>query len=170
MFRGWTSVCIKAKDLAASARFYEALGMEVVDEYKDLRIVLQNGPFKLALMNFLDENLIHVRGADVHAAHAAARAQLPNMPGEPQSYAAADVGGDADGVSWSTRDPDGNAVFFDTNALETGEAGRQRLIGQTLQDAARMLEALDAPPDCLRTLRELIDRQSRLGAGDGDPT
>ncbi len=162
MFYGWTSICLKATDMAASARFYRALGMEVVEEFEaangDGRIVLRNGPFRLALMNFLKENCIHVRCADVQEVHAAARAALPAVSGEPRSYRAADVSATADGVSWMTRDPDGNAVFFDTNDTETGDAGQARLTAQILRDAERLLEAAGADAACRRALREVIDR------------
>lgn len=160
MFFGWTSICLRAKDLAASARFYQALGMEVVDELPGKRIVVRNGPFRIALMNFLDKNSIHVRGADVPTIYAACKREFPEATGQPFTYRAEDMDADADGTSWETFDPNGNAVFFDTNANETGAAGRSHLIVQTLRDAEQMLIHLDAPKECLTTLRRLIDQQA----------
>ena len=165
MFFGWTSICLRAKDLAASTRFYQALGMEVVDELPGKRVVLRNGPFRIALMNFLDRNLIHVRGADVAAVHAACQREIPEATGQPFTYRAADMEADADGMSWETFDPDGNAVFFDTNANETGAAGRSRLIVQTLRDAEQMLTNLGASKECLTALGRLIDQETQVQDG-----
>ena len=162
MFHGWMSICLKVTDMSAAVRFYRALGMEVIEAFEaeggDGRVVLRNGPFRLALMNFLEENCIHVRCADVRAVHAAARAALPALLGEPRAYSAAEVSATADGVCWMTRDPDGNAVFFDTNETETGETGRKQLTAQILHDAERLLEAAGADSACRRALREVIDR------------
>ncbi len=161
MFFGWTSICLRAKDLAASARFYQALGMEVVDELPGKRIVLRNGPFRIALMNFLDKNSIHVRGADVPAVYAACKRECPEATGQPFTYRAEDMDADADGTSWETFDPDGNAVFFDTNANETGAAGRSQLIVQILRDAEQMLTRLGASKECLKALGRLIDQEAK---------
>ncbi len=161
MFFGWTSICLRARDLAASARFYQALGMEVVDELPGKRIVVSNGPFRIALMNFLGKNSIHVRGADVAAIHAACKREFPAATGQPFTYRAEDMDADADGTSWETFDPDGNAVFFDTNANEVGAAGRSRLIVQTLRDAEQMLIHLGASKECLTTIGHLIEQQTR---------
>ena len=160
MFFGWTSICLRAKDLAASARFYQALGMEIVNELPGQRVVLRNGPFRLALMSFLDKNSIHVRGADVAAIHAACKRGFPGAAGQPFTYRAEDMDADADGTSWETFDPDGNAVFFDTNADETGAAGRSSLIVQTLRDAEQMLTNLGASEECLTALGQLVDQQA----------
>ena len=166
MFFGWTSICLRAKDLAASSRFYQALGMEVVDALPGKRVVLRNGPFRIALMNFLDKNSIHVRGADVAAIHAACKREFPEAPGQPFTYRAEDLDADADGTSWETFDPDGNAVFFDTNASETGAAGRGRLIVQTLRDAERMLTNLGASNECLTALGRVIDQETNAVKND----
>lgn len=158
---GWTSLCLPAKDLAASRRFYEALGMQVVEDVPDTRLVLRNGPFRLAMMTFLSEPLLNWRGADTFAVHGAVSRALPEVPGAPFRYHAdhLDHAADADGASWETRDPDGHHILFDTNELESSEEGRARRIAHVLADAERALEQAGASADCLEALRtHVIDR------------
>ncbi len=159
---GWTSLCLPAKDLEQSRLFYEALGMEVVEAVPGVRVVLRNGPFRLALMPFLSEPLLNWRGGDTFAIHAAVTEALPSPPGgAPQRYRADDpeFGADADGASWSTRDPAGHEILFDTNARETGEAGRDARVARILLDAEQALERAGAPAACIEALRsEVIER------------
>jgi len=158
---GWTSLCLPAKDLDRSRRFYEALGMELVEEIEGVRAVLRNGPFRLALMTFLSEPLLNWRGADTFVVHDTVKVACPDAPGAPNAYRADDpeFEADADGVSWSTRDPDGHEILFDTNVLESSEAGRARRMTNILLDAERALERAGAPATCLAALREeVIDK------------
>ncbi len=168
---GWTSLCLPARDLARSRRFYEALGMELVEEVPGLRIVLRNGPFRLALMTFLDAPLLNWRGGDAFAIHGAVTAALPDAPGEvPRRYRADDLenAADADGACWSTRDPDGHEILFDTNALETGEVGRADRITRILRDTEQALERAGAPRACLDALRhDVIEPFTGAGSDPG---
>jgi tRNA-Thr(GGU) m(6)t(6)A37 methyltransferase TsaA len=120
MFSGTPTLCLKSRNLAESRRFYEALGMTVVEEVPGVRVVLRRGSFRLALMAFLDENWLNFRGGDVLAV----RAHLENhgfpVGAEPERYERGARGADADGVCWSTRDADGNVVFFDTHSRDRG--------------------------------------------------
>lgn len=151
---GALTLCLPAKDLDASRRFYEALGMQVVEEVPGTRVVLQRGHLNLALMPFLDEPWLNFRGADVLALHAALRDD-PGIAGVPERYARAQNGADADGVCWSLRDPAGNVVFFDTNRNEEGDDARRRRLARLLESTEQELIELGAS-DCLRAFREEV--------------
>lgn len=168
---GWTSLCLPAKDLDRSRRFYEAIGMEVVEDVPGLRVVLRNGPFRLALMTFLTEPLLNWRGGDAFAIHAAVTAALPDAPGEvPRRYRADDLDNavDTDGACWSTRDPDGHEILFDTHALETGDTGRTNRIARILRDTEQALERAGASRACLDALRhDVIEPFTDAGPSPG---
>lgn len=151
---GWPSLCLKAEDLEVSKRFYETLGMEVVEEVPGKRVVLRFGGFGLALMSFLDENLIYVRGGDVFDAEARLRAVFPDLEGEPETYRREDVDADADGACWTTRDPDGNMVFFDRNENDGGPEAVAGRTAEILDGAIQALVAIDAG-DVVGELRRL---------------
>lgn len=155
-YLGWPSLCIRVSDLETSKRFYSTLGFDLISEVPDLRVIMGFGSFRLALMTFLDENLLNVRGGDVVEAHRTLISEFPDLEGEPGAYSQQEVDADADGCSWSTRDPDGNSVFFDTNELEVGpEALRQRAL-DILNGAAAELELIGAEPDLVARLRENV--------------
>lgn len=161
MYGGWTSLCLPTKDLEASKNFYEALGMKLVEEVSGVRVVLRNGSFRLALMPFLDEPLLNVRGADVAAAHAAATAARPDTSGTVEHYDAdAENRADAGGACWQTHDPAGHPILFDTNHQEEGEGFRRARTRQILEDAEEELTALGADPDLLAGLRTLIGNRA----------
>jgi len=165
---GWTSLCLPTKDLDGSRRYYEALGMQVIEEIPGVRVLLRNGPFRIALMTFLTEPLLNWRGGDAFAIHAAVTAACPDAPGAPNSYRADDpeFGADADGACWTTRDPDGHEILFDTNDLESSDDGRAGRIARILLDAEQALERAGADEACLLALREqIIDRFTKPGAG-----
>jgi catechol 2,3-dioxygenase-like lactoylglutathione lyase family enzyme len=155
MYVGSPTLCLRARDLEASRRFYEVLGMEVVDEVPGTRLVLRRGTFRLALMTFLDENWLNFRGADVFAVHAFLREQGLELEGAPERYSREQRGADADGACWSTRDPDGNVVFFDTNRGEEGGDLAQRRLAQLLRDTEQELSDLGAE-ECLGAFRREI--------------
>jgi hypothetical protein len=96
------------KDLEASRRLYEALGMEVFDEVEGLRVVLKSGHSRLALTTFLEESSLSFRGADVFALHAAVIEAIPQVDGAPQRRPPGHVHGV--GESWLTRDPDRDSI------------------------------------------------------------
>jgi len=156
MYVGSLTLCLAAKDLGRSRRFYEALGLEVVDEVPGQRVVLRRGSVTLALMPFLDEPWLNFRGADVSATYESLRAQGLDLDGKPERYAREQHGADADGACWSTRDPGGNVVFFDTNRAEEGEAYRQRRVAEALRSAEQDLCDLGASAECLDAFRTQI--------------
>jgi catechol 2,3-dioxygenase-like lactoylglutathione lyase family enzyme len=156
--------CLRVKDLEASKRFYEALGMEVIDEVAGLRVVLKKGHFRLALMTFLEENSLNFREADVFDVHADASTKLPEVEGQPVRRSAGDKNGEGD--SWLTRDPDGNSIFFDTNATERSEAHRQMRIAELLADTQHQLEFYGASAELLQAFRDhVLSKQRQLATG-----
>ena len=165
MYFGSPSLCLKTKDLEKSKHFYEAIGMEVVDEVPGLRVVLRNGHFALALMSFLDENLLNFRGADVFAVHSHLKESGLSLAGEPERYAKEQYDADADGECWSTKDPDGNTIFFDTNGNEQGAAFAQRRLAQLFKNTEQELINLGASEACLHSFRTEILAKYAQGAG-----
>lgn len=160
MFYGSPTLCLKVEDLAASRRFYEALGFVPFNEVDGRRVVLRRGHFTLALMTFLEANLINFRGADVAAAHRALKAQLPELDGEPERYVPDQSNqADAAGMSWLTRDPDGNTVFFDTNENEQGAAYKQKETSQILRNTEQALLDAGASKECLAAFRGEVLRK-----------
>ena len=153
MYAGRPHLCLKSKHMDASRRFYEALGFSVVDEVGGLRIVLERGSFNLALMSFLDEDSLNLRGADAFAIRDHLRQQGISAEGEPERYVKEKYNADADGACWLTRDPDGHSVIFDTNQTEQGpEAMRQR-IDRVLRNAEQDLIDAGANAECLEAYR-----------------
>jgi catechol 2,3-dioxygenase-like lactoylglutathione lyase family enzyme len=153
MHYGVISPCLRVKDLAASRRFYESLGMEVIDELPGLRVVLKSGHFRLALMTFLEENSLNFRGADVFSLHAAVSKALPGVEGAPWRRTPGHEHGE--GEAWLTRDPDGNTIFFDTGFDERGEAYNRQRIAEILADTESELQAFGASAECLQAFRDL---------------
>ncbi|MCP5059325.1 MAG: VOC family protein [bacterium] len=146
--------CIAVKNLAASRKFYESIGMEVIDEMTvdGLRVVLKSGYFRLALMTFLSENSLNFRGADVFATHNRASERLPGLSGQPVRRRPDDENGE--GESWATHDPDGNHIFLDTNPTDLGAADRESRIAEILTATERQLEVHGASEDCLQAFRD----------------
>jgi catechol 2,3-dioxygenase-like lactoylglutathione lyase family enzyme len=162
MYYGWPSLCLNVRDLEASTRFYEALGMEVLEDVSAAgkRVVLRSGPFRLGLFVGIDTNTLNFRGADVVALHETLKRQCPGLEGAPQRYSPGDGrAAELPGWSWFTRDPDGNRILFDTNRSEEGEPFRRRRLGQLLRDAEHELTTIGASAELLETFRtQLIDR------------
>lgn len=155
-FLGWPSLCLRVRDLEASRNFYSRLGLELISEVPNIRVILGLGGFRLMLMTVLEENVINLRGGDVVQAFDELKAAIPELEGEVEHYAAETYGADADGTCWSTRDPDGNSVFFDTNDTEVGiEAIRRRTL-DVLEGAAAELEAMAADPRVVEDLRQRV--------------
>jgi len=86
MYFGSPTLCFKAKDLDASRRFYEWLGMEVVDTVPGARVVLRLGAFRLGLFTFLEESWLNLRGADVPAVYEALRGSGAVAAGGVEQY------------------------------------------------------------------------------------
>jgi len=158
----WPSLCLDVADLDVSRRFYEACGFETVpeDSAAGLRVVLRAGGFRLGLFRGIAGNSLNLRGADVARVRADLLARYPDMPGELDRYVPDDRNrADASGTAWFTQDPDGNAVFFDTNECEQGDAHRARRITRILRDTARELERAGASAACLEAFRSgVLDR------------
>lgn len=155
---GWTSLCLPATDLERSQRFYEACGMTVQEHLPGVRLVMQNGPFHLSLMTFLEKPLLNWRGGDAFEIHRSVTAAAPNAPGEPKRYHADEPEHQADaaGACWFTLDPDGHEIFFDTNLLESDEPGRADRIRRILDEAEHALQQAGAAPECIEALRREV--------------
>ena len=156
MYAGRPHFCLKSKNLDASRRFYEALGLAVVDELPGKRIVLERASFRIMLMTFLDEDLLNFRGADVFAIHDHLDREGISAPGEPERYRKEKFDADADGVCWLTRDPDGHAILFDTNKDEEGESAARESVDLALRNAQRDLIDAGASDACLEAYRQKI--------------
>ena len=155
-YLGWPSVCIRVQDLEASKAFYMKLGLEFISEVPDLRVTMGFGSFRLALMTFLDENLLNMRGGDVPKAFTLLKSEFPGLEGEPENYTAEQHDADADGCFWATRDPDGNMIFFDTNVKESSAEGVRRRVEEVLEGALSELAAIGAEPSVLENLRSHV--------------
>lgn len=162
MYCGSPSLCLNVSDLGRSARFYEALGMEVLTgvSAQGKRVILRSGGFHLGLFLAIDTNLLNFRGADVRAVYGKLKGRFPGLEGELERYVPNEVNrADFPGSCWATKDPDQNAVLFDTNESEEGESFKARRIEQILSDAEQELVAIGASAECLEVLRtQLIDR------------
>jgi catechol 2,3-dioxygenase-like lactoylglutathione lyase family enzyme len=156
MYFGSPTLCLGAKDLAASRRFYESLGMEVVEEVSGVRVVLRRGHLSLALFTFLKEAWLNFRGADVFVAFDALAQAHPGLEGAPRHYARGQDGAEADGACWLTRDPGGNAIFFDTNANEQGAEFQRRQLSRLLKDTEQALVDVGASAECLGAFRNEV--------------
>ena len=156
MYAGRPHFCLKSKNLDASRRFYEALGLAVVDELPGKRIVLERASFRIMLMTFLDEDLLNFRGADAFAIHDHLDREGISASGEPERYRKEKFDADADGVCWLTRDPDGHAILFDTNQNEEGESAARESVDLALRNAQRDLIDAGASDACLEAYRQKI--------------
>ena len=156
VYPGTVTLCLRADDLQRAKLFYACLGFSVVEEVANQRVVLQHGSFNLALMNFLDANVINFRGGDAFAIREHMVRDFPHMMGEPEHYSAEQYDATADGTCWATQDPDGNQLLFDTHAGERGPGyirGRTRDI---LTQALSELEHVGADAPILEALRSQV--------------
>lgn len=152
-YLGWPSLCLRVRDLEAAKAFYLRLGMHLVSEAEGKTVVLRYGVQRMALMTFLEGNLLNFRAGDVRAAERRMKSAFPDLEGESEVYTAAEYESAADGVCWATRDPDGNEILFDTNELEIGpEFVRERSL-DVLRGAAEELEMMGADAEMVAALR-----------------
>ena len=156
MYAGRPHFCMKSRNLDASRHFYEALGFAVVEEVPGKRITLERGNFRIALMTFLDEDLLNLRGADAFAIHDHLGRKGISAPGEPERYRKEKFDADADGACWLTRDPDGHAILFDTNEDEEGENAARESIDRALRNAEQDLIDAGASNACLEAYRQKV--------------
>ncbi len=100
-------VSINVADLAASTRFYRALGFQIVEGSESAgALLLQFEHFRIGLyQGHISENRLTFRGGNVRRIADRARSQGLVFEREPETA--------ADGsTSARLRDPDGNAVSF----------------------------------------------------------
>ena len=157
---GTVSLCLRAPDLDRAKGFYTRLGLRVIEEVPGQRVVLRHGSFKLALMSFLDANVINFRGGDAFAIQAHMKRAFPDMEGEAEHYTAEQYDATADGAAWATRDPEGNEILFDTHAREQGPSYVRQRSGEILAAALSELEALGVDTPFVDTLRSEIRAQA----------
>ena len=152
-YMGWASLCLPTKNLERSKAFYLSSGFELISEVPGTRAILASGNFRLALMPFLDDVMINIRGGEIAAVREAVRERFPEAEGEAERYTKEQFAADADGVCWLTADPDGRQVLFDTHELEQGETYvRERSI-EILEATAKSLEGLGAPASVVNKIR-----------------
>ena len=161
MYVGRPTLCLKVSNLAESKRFYQALGFEVFDE-SELRVALRRGGFSLALMTFLDQDVLNFRGEDAFEIQKQLERRGVKLPGQPERYRKAQLDADADGSCWSTVDPDGHVILFDTNENEIGPAAKQRQLSQLLKNTEQDLVDLGADDECLAAFREHVSSKFAL--------
>lgn len=158
MFPGKYTLCLKTVDVEGMVRFYGALGMSTRIFAND-NAMAWNGDVHLALMTFLNEHSINFRGADPFAVHQSALASGIAFEGKPARYKKEKYKADADGGCWLTHDPDGNNVFFDTNANEIGARGRSFFLFKILDAARRQLADVEAPAAAREAFEaQVVDR------------
>ena len=153
MYAGSPFLCLRVMDLDTSRRFYEALGMDVVDEVPGIRTVLARGSFNLMLMPDLGETSLNFRGEDAFSIYDAFQHRGVAVEGKPERYKKGWYHADADGVCWATRDPDGNHVLFDTNENELGVEARRQRLARVLRNAEQDLMDAGASTECLTAYR-----------------
>ena len=156
MYAGRPHLCLKSRNLDASRRFYEALGLAVSEDLPGKRITLERGSFTITLMTFLDEDLLNFRGADAFAIHGHLGSKGISAPAEPERYRKEKFDADADGACWLTRDPDGHAILFDTNEDEEGESAARESIDRALRNAEQDLIDAGASNACLEAYRQKV--------------
>lgn len=145
---GWYDLCLKTSDIDKSRAFYKALGMHVIVDRPNW-VALTNGNLTICLMSFLERNLINFRGSDVAAVYDAMTAAGLELDGSPEEYTKEQMG--SDGVHWTTFDPDGNAVYFDTTADEANISAHVR---KFLDDTERQLEKMGIEAESFEALRD----------------
>jgi catechol 2,3-dioxygenase-like lactoylglutathione lyase family enzyme len=157
MFPGRFTLCLNARNLPAMRRFYEALGMVVhIDE--PTSVVLHNGDAGLALMTILDEPCLNFRGADPANVQEAMTGKGLALAGTPARYEKAQYRTKTGGNNWSTTDPDGNNVFFDTNDGEVGTEGAALALQQVLDATSKQLSNVAAPGPDRDAFARVVDK------------
>ncbi len=160
---GTVSLCLRAPDLERAKSFYTHLGLRVIEEVPGQRVVLQHGSFKLALMSFLDANVINFRGGDAFAIQVRMKQAFPDMEGEAEHYTAEEYNATADGACWATRDPAGNEILFDTHTGERGPSYVRQRTREILASAPSELDALGADTPFVDTLRSEVTAHPEAG-------
>ena len=101
--------CLNVQDLTRSIEFYETLGFKMTEGHRSENwACLQHNNMVVCLyQGHIEENLINFRGGDIEAIYQEARTRGLEFEKPAKKY--------PDG-SWNAtlRDPDGNAIFFNT--------------------------------------------------------
>jgi len=120
---GWCDVCLNVKDLEASRKFYETLGLEVVEgDAKRKYYILKNESVRVGLYKEAFEGfMLNFRGGDVLANSATLKERGLEFYSGPTE-------GEEGGASATILDPDGNMIFLDTHPDEL-EPEYQRKVG-----------------------------------------
>lgn len=124
---GFFSVCLQAAQLKKTVSYYKTLGfIPVGEDAPGLRESLQYGSQTLTFMSFLQNNLINLRGADIHQLKLGMRkvgipiTVFENVESE-ERLMLDDEGNpqpDNECGSFSIGDPDGHEIFFNTHREE----------------------------------------------------
>lgn len=146
-FAGHFTLCLKTTDNTASRTFYEAMGLEVTGNNDEHWVQMGNGDVQLALMSFLETNMLNFRGVDPFAIYDVTRAAGLVADGEPTRYTEEDFG--VPGAHWQTHDPDGNVVYFDTSDPELIAPGDAEILKHVLEKAHRQLRNIRADEACI---------------------
>ena len=124
---GFFSVCLQATQLKKTVSYYKTLGfIPVGEDAPGLRESLQYGSQTLTFMSFLQNNLINLRGADIHRLKLSMKqvgipiTVFENLESEERLML------DDEGIplpdnecgSFSINDPDGHEIFFNTHREE----------------------------------------------------
>lgn len=113
-YAGDFSLCLITQDLDAARNFYEVLGLEVENGVLNNRISLTNGDCRIDLIPAISENWLRFSGSDIFQIYEQLSASNLHPEGNPQPYSKEETASFAPGIHWKTRDPDGNAVYFNT--------------------------------------------------------
>jgi len=120
---GWCDVCLNVQDLETSRKFYEILGLEVVEgDAKRKYYVLKNDSIRVGIYKEAFEGfMLNFRGGDVLANSAILKERGLEFYSEPTE-------GKDGGASATILDPDGNMIFLDTHPDEL-EPEYQKKVG-----------------------------------------
>jgi catechol 2,3-dioxygenase-like lactoylglutathione lyase family enzyme len=157
MYTGTVTHCLRVSDLEKSIRFYEALGMGVSRHPGGRAANLRRGHFNIYLITFGVDS-INFRGADAFEVHAHLQASGIEAKGKPEHTT-------PPGTAWTTEDPDGHKIFFNTFQQErTPDAKRARVVG-LLRCTEHDTIDWGARDESLRALRQVLAKLE-----PGEPT
>jgi hypothetical protein len=121
-----------------------------------LSAYVRRGNFSIFLMTFGQDSL-NFRGADAFDIYEHLDAKGLELKGKPERYTTEEPGeGGGDGTAWMTYDPDGHAIYFNTNLRETTSDHRQEQVRKLLSNTEQDLVDLGASAGCLGAIREVV--------------
>ncbi len=157
-FAGYFNYCLKTSNTAVSRDFYTSLGIGVTGNNDENWVSLGTSDCSLSLMTFLDSNWLNFRGADVFKLYDRMQSSGFELEGNPARYTEEEFG--MPGAHWSTRDPDGNVVYFDTSDQELIIEGDPATVNGVLTRAAARLNDIRADAACIDALQHMVVRAS----------